>query len=147
MPIPQCRADKEEGRRALLRLYRFPRRQPRLENLNFEYVSPECGVRETATIEGEVEVTAADYQSGRLWDDAVCHSFYPIDLHTSDGQGLSKHYLQPGTVPSVPLRAMLPKGSTNFLVARRTVVEIPVDAIRRTLHEHTAIVPGYREKQ
>jgi hypothetical protein len=172
----------QEGRRALLRLYRFLRRQPGLENLTFEYVSPECGVRETVTIEGEVEVTAADYQSGRLWEDAVCHSFYPIDLHTSDGKGLSKHYLEPGIVPTIPRRAMLPKGSTNFLVAGRsvcsdreansalrvqascmamgqaagataalaaqqgvTVAEVPIEDIRRTLHEHRAIVPGYRE--
>ena len=110
-----------EGRRSLLRLYRFLKKQPGLEGLRFQYLSPECGVRETVTIEGEVEVTADDYRTGRLWEDAVCHSFYPIDLHTADGKGLQKHYLEDGTVPSIPRRAMLPKGSTNFLVAGRSI--------------------------
>lgn len=110
-----------EGRRSLLRLYRFLRAEPGFENLTFEYMSPECGIRETVTIEGETEITADDYLSGRLWEDAVCYSFYPIDLHTPDGKGLSKHYLEPGIVPTIPRRAMLPKGSTNILVAGRSV--------------------------
>ncbi len=110
-----------EGRKSLLRLYRFLRTQPGLENLRFDYVAPECGVRETVTIEGEVEVTGDDYRSGRVWEDAVCYSFYPIDLHSSEGKGLQKHYLEEGTVATIPRRAMLPKGSTNFIVAGRSV--------------------------
>ena len=110
-----------EGRRSLLRLYRFLRTQPGFENLRFDYVAPECGVRETVTIDGEVEVTAHDYQSGRVWDDAVCYSFYPIDLHSCEGTGLQKRYLEEGTVATIPRRAMLPKGSANFVVAGRSI--------------------------
>lgn len=110
-----------EGRRSLMRLYRFLKTQRGFENLRFEYLSPECGVRETVTIEGEVEITGHDYRSGRVWDDAVCHSFYPIDIHSSDGKGLQKQYLEEGTVATVPRRAMIPKGSVDFLVAGRSV--------------------------
>jgi len=79
-----------EARAGLLRLYRFLRRQPGLEGLTIDYVCPECGVRETATIEGVRKICVEDYKTGRIWDDAVCYAFYPIDLHRSDGDGLGK---------------------------------------------------------
>ncbi len=109
------------SRASLLRLYRFLRRQPGLEELVIDQVSPECGVRETATIQGKATVTVEDYQSGRVWDDAVCHSFYPIDLHESSGTGLHKVMLAEGVVPTVPRGALLPAGSRNFIVAGRCI--------------------------
>lgn len=110
-----------EARAALLRLYRFLRRQPGLENLHLDYVAPECGVRETVTIVGKATVTVEDYVSGRLWDDAVCHSFYPIDLHMSSGKGLDCRPLAEGVVPTIPRGAMLPVGTTNLIVAGRCI--------------------------
>jgi hypothetical protein len=110
-----------EARASLLSLYRFLRAQPGLENLVIDSVSPECGVRETATIKGKATVTAEDYRSGRVWEDAVCHAFYPIDLHRSTGDGLNKQPLAEGVVPTVPRGALLPKGSRNLLVAGRCV--------------------------
>ncbi|HER19560.1 MAG TPA: FAD-dependent oxidoreductase, partial [Chromatiales bacterium] len=77
-----------EARRSLLRLFRFLRRQPGLENIVIQQAAPECGVRETTTVVGKRTVTVEDYQSGRIWDDAVCYSFYPIDLHTASGEGV-----------------------------------------------------------
>lgn len=109
------------ARASLLRLYCFLRRQPGLENLVIEQVSPECGVRETATIRGMATVLEEDYRSGRRWDDAVCYSFYPIDLHQSSGGGLRKEMLAEGVVPSVPRGALLPAGSCNLIVAGRCV--------------------------
>ncbi len=108
-----------EARRSLLRLYRFLRQQPGLEKLNLVHLSSECGVRETAVIRGKRTVTVEDYCSGRQWDDAVCQSFYPIDLHTSAGGGLRCEPLNEGVVPTVPRGALLPQGSRNFLVAGR----------------------------
>jgi glycine/D-amino acid oxidase-like deaminating enzyme len=108
-----------EARKSLLRLYRFLRRQPGLEKLSIAHLAPECGVRETAVIRGKRTVTVEDYCSGRVYDDAVCHSFYPIDLHTSDGDGLRFEPLKEGVVPTVPRGALLPEGSRNFLVAGR----------------------------
>ncbi|MHB9025884.1 MAG: FAD-dependent oxidoreductase [Armatimonadota bacterium] len=107
------------GRRALLRLYRFLRTQPGLENLRFDHIAPECGIRETATIVGKCTVTEADYLSGRVWDDAVCYAFYPLDLHTSTDKGTYSHPLPEGVVPTVPRGALLPAGSRNLLVAGR----------------------------
>ena len=110
-----------ESRKSLLRLYRFLRQQDGLKNLVIEQISPECGVRETATIRGKRTVTVEDYQSGRIWDDAVCYSFYPIDLHKSSGGGLQMEPLADGVVPTLPRGALLPAGSSNFLVAGRCI--------------------------
>ena len=110
-----------EARRSFLRLYRFLRTQPGLEHLRIDYLAPECGVRETATIIGKKTITVDDYTSGRLWDDAVCYSFYPIDLHTSHGGGINGRNLERGVVPTIPRGAMLPAGSRNLLVAGRSI--------------------------
>ena len=64
-------------------------------------------------------ITVDDYTSGRVFDDAVCHAFYPVDLHTKTG--VKPKPLKPGMVPTIPLRALVPKGSSNILVAGRCV--------------------------
>jgi hypothetical protein len=114
------RTDMElAGRQALLRMVRFLRRQPGMEHLSLDTLAPECGVRETATIIGDVMISEADYVSGRLWPDAVCYSFYPIDLHLDGGSGLDCRPLAEGVVPTVPRGALLPQGTRNLLAAGR----------------------------
>jgi hypothetical protein len=107
------------ARCSLLRLYRFLRTQPGLHDLRIDFIAPECGIRETVTVVGEETITADDYASGRLWDNAVCYAFYPIDLHVLDGTGLDCRQLQEGTVPTVPRGALLPRGCGKLIVAGR----------------------------
>jgi hypothetical protein len=109
------------ARASLLRVFRFLRRQPGFENLRLDYVAAECGVRETVTIVGKKTITGEDYVSGRLWEDAVCYSFYPVDLHTAEGSGVDCRPLKEGVVPTIPRGAMLPAGRANFIVAGRCV--------------------------
>lgn len=109
------------GRAAVLRLYRFLRTQPGLGGLRIDWLAPECGVRETATIVGETTITVQDYTSGRRWEDGLCHAFYPIDLHTAAAGGLDCRPLAPGTVPSVPRAALLPRGTRHLLAAGRCI--------------------------
>jgi hypothetical protein len=66
-------------------------------------------------------VTLEDYTSGRQWEDAVCYSFYPIDVHQVDGHGIDIRPLKPGIVPTIPFRALLPRNSRNLIVAGRNV--------------------------
>ncbi|MBM3851827.1 MAG: FAD-dependent oxidoreductase [Verrucomicrobia bacterium] len=108
-----------KARALMLRLLRFFRRQPGLEALRFEFFATECGIRESRTIEGEVRVTGWDYTSGRLWEDALCYSYYPIDVHRPNGIGIEIAPLAEGVVPTMPLRALLPRGSRHLLVAGR----------------------------
>ena len=108
-----------EGRRALMRLYRFFRAQPGLEDFHFTNVAPECGIRETVTIRGRKTIRLDDYQSGKMWDDAVCYSFYPIDLHLP--HGIKGWALEEGIVPTIPRGAMLPEGVDGVIVAGRCI--------------------------
>jgi len=108
-----------EGRSSVLRLFQFLRRQPGLENIKIESISPEVGIRETVTIVGEETVTLEDYTSGRVWDDAISYSFYPIDLHGYTSQEWNKYPLPEGVVATIPRGALLPRGSRNLLAAGR----------------------------
>jgi hypothetical protein len=109
------------GRGAFLRLYRFLRAQPGLEGLKVDFMAPECGIRETVTIAGQATVTVQDYVSGRVWPDAVCNSFYPIDWHRANGDGIDQRHLEPGTVATIPRRALVPTGKTNLVAAGRCI--------------------------
>ncbi|MFO7899910.1 MAG: FAD-dependent oxidoreductase [Planctomycetota bacterium] len=108
-----------EGRRALMRLYRFFRSQPGLENFRFTNVAPECGIRETVTIRGRKTITLDDYEKGKTWDDAVCYSFYPIDLHLP--HGIEGRGLEAGVLPTIPRGAMLPEDIEDVIVAGRAI--------------------------
>jgi hypothetical protein len=83
------------------------------------HMQPEASHRESYRIEGETIITVDDYTSGRVFEDAICYAFYPVDLHTEDG--VKPKPLDHGVVPTIPLRALIPKGSKNIIVAGRCV--------------------------
>lgn len=91
----------------------------RQEGKRLLHLQPETGFRESYRIEGETVITVNDYTSGRVFDDAISYAFYPVDLHTRSG--VKPKPLKPGTVPTIPLRALVPKGSRDILVAGRSV--------------------------
>ncbi|MBM3851675.1 MAG: FAD-dependent oxidoreductase [Verrucomicrobia bacterium] len=107
------------GRQSLLRVLRFLQQEPALALMKIERLQPETGIRETYRIVGESTISVEDYEAGRAFADAVSHSFYPIDLHFEGG--VKPKHLKEGVVPTVPLRALIPKGSKNMLVAGRCV--------------------------
>ncbi len=107
------------GRQSLLRVLRFLQQEPALALMKIERLQAETGIRETYRIVGEATITVEDYEGGRRFEDAVSHSFYPIDLHFEGG--VRPKHLNEGVVPTVPLRALIPKESKNLLVAGRCV--------------------------
>jgi hypothetical protein len=107
------------GRQSVLRMMRFLKPFPGFESLRLERLQPETGIRETYRIVGENIVTVDDYLQGRKFDDAVAYSFYPIDLH--DEQGIRPRQLPPGTVPTIPLGALIPRSSRHLMVAGRSI--------------------------
>ncbi len=56
---------------------------------------------------------------GKVFDDSVSYSFYPIDVH--DKYGVTPKHLSDEIVATIPLRALVPKNSLNFLVAGRCI--------------------------
>ncbi|MDP6358025.1 MAG: FAD-dependent oxidoreductase [Planctomycetota bacterium] len=100
------------GRKSILARVRKQKRR-------LMHLQPETGFRETYRIQGETLITVNDYTSGRLFDDAVSNAFYPVDLHTKTG--VRPKPLKRGKVPTIPLRALIPKGSRNIIVAGRCV--------------------------
>ncbi len=107
------------GRESLLRMLRFVRTLPGCETTRLVSMQPETAVRETYRIDGEYQITLQDYIGGRVFEDALSYSFYPIDLH--DENGVRPDHLQEGIVATVPLRSLVPRSSRNFLVAGRCV--------------------------
>jgi len=91
----------------------------RKENKRLMHLQPETGFRESFRIQGETLITVNDYTSGRIFDDAISYAFYPVDLHTKTG--VKPKPLKPGRVPTIPLSALIPKGSRNIIVAGRCV--------------------------
>jgi len=108
-----------EGRRAVLRLLRFVRSLPGCENAQLEILYTMATARETYRIVGEKTVTYEDYMAGRVYKDAVCYSLYFVDVHTE--HGVEQEFVEAGRVPTVPLGALVPRGSERLLVAGRCV--------------------------
>jgi len=100
------------GRRSVLN-------KVRKEKKRLMHLQPEASFRESYRIVGETMITVDDYTSGRLFEDAISNAFYPVDLHTRSG--VKPKPLKPGTVPTIPLRALIPKNSRNIIVAGRCV--------------------------
>lgn len=110
----------QQGRTTLLNLVRKLKSFPGCENIKILDLKTETAVRETFRIDGMYKITHQDYVDGRVFKDSVSHSFYPIDLHR-EGKSIYQEFLKPNIVASVPLRALIPKRSQNFLVAGRCV--------------------------
>ena len=80
----------------------------------------ETAVRETYRIDGIYKMTKQDYVEGKIFEDSLSNSFYPIDLHRN-GKSIYQEFLKPNIVASIPLRSLIPKRSKNFMVAGRCV--------------------------
>lgn len=109
------------GRSAMLRIVRFLRRQAGLEGVQVEWAAAEVGVRETHTIVALRQITGAEYLAGTVWDDSLCYSFYPIDLHRPDGDGIAKTYLTEPVVATIPRSAMITAEDAGVMVAGRCI--------------------------
>jgi len=110
----------QAGRKTLLKLLRELRSFPGCEHVEILDLKTETAARETYRIDGVFKMTHTDYLEGKVFEDSLSHSFYPIDLHR-EGKSIYQEFLKPGVVASVPLRALIPRKSKNFLVAGRCI--------------------------
>lgn len=107
------------GRQSALRMLKFIRSLPGGEDARLQAACEEVGIRETWRVKGEYIITVDDYIAGTKWKDSIAFSFYPVDPHV-DGPTAPGH-LKTGVVPTIPLRALIPKGIDHLLVAGRCI--------------------------
>jgi hypothetical protein len=79
------------------------------------------GVRETRRFVGEYRLTAGDLLNARKFDDAIARAAYPVDIHNPAGKGTILQRVPPGQAYDIPLRALIPKGLENLLLAGRCI--------------------------
>lgn len=108
-----------EGHEFLARALEIYRSIRGCEKIKVKAFSAECGIRETCRIVGEETMTVDKYLSGHVYDDAISYCFYAVDVHTLDGLKIT--HLEPEVVPTIPYRALIPRGSHYVIVAGRTV--------------------------
>jgi hypothetical protein len=109
-----------ESRRQMRQIGAFMRRYvPGFERAYIAQSGVHTGVRETRRILGDYQLTADDVLEGRRFDDVVARGAYPVDIHNPKGSGTVLKRLPPGAAYDIPLRALLPRGVEDLLVAGR----------------------------
>ena len=91
---------------------------PGFESAFISDTAPRLGVRETRRLRGRYALTGEDVLGGRKFDDGVCRSAWPIELHVPGG-GTEWHFLDDGLWYMVPYRCLVPERPRNLLVAGR----------------------------
>ncbi len=100
------------------------------------------GIRETRRFHADFRITQEDVLHGRRYDDAIANGTYRVDIHHSDGPGITFRYLdgsevvfrnridktvgrwrepvdEDPTFYQIPFRSLLPKGTRNVVMAGR----------------------------
>jgi hypothetical protein len=86
----------------------------------FIATAPAIGIRESRRIIGDTIMTEADYLNKRIYDDAVCYTYWFIDIHRA-GQASHIVYLHDDKTPTISLGALCPTKLKNMFVAGRCV--------------------------
>lgn len=109
------------GRVSIARVVRWLRSIPGYENAYVAACAPAVSARESRRVRGNAYITGEDYVNGVVPADAVCYSFYPIDVHSGENERrpLTNVFLGAGRVPGIPLGALIAKGFSNLMMAGR----------------------------
>ena len=82
--------------------------------------APESAPRESRRIRGVRVMTGEEYLEKHVYDDAVCYTYWFIDIHR-EGQDAEIIYLRDEKTPTISLGALRPEGLKNVLCAGRCV--------------------------
>ena len=111
-----------EGREQMFELFNFLKENFELFKDSYLINSAPCiGVRESRRIVGEYMMTAEDVLSAKKFDDSIARGNYPVDIHNPTGTGTIIQSLSEDEYYSIPMRALIPKGAKNLLVAGRCI--------------------------
>ncbi len=109
-----------EGRSRMLRMFRFLTSTiPGCERAVLKTMASRAVSRETYRALGEYVVTSDDFLHAASFPDAICNAFNYVDMHTEE-IGCEVQFLDnEELLPKVPMRALIPKGSSRITVAGR----------------------------
>ena len=112
-----------EGRESIARVLDWMNGIPGFENTYVSACSPMVAARESCRVVGNAYITGDDYVRGVVPPDAVCYSFYPIDIHqgTDERNPLDNVFLEEGRVPGIPYGALVARGFDNLMMAGRII--------------------------
>ena len=112
-----------EGRRSIARVVDWLNGIPGYEDAYVASCAPLVSARESCRVVGRAYITGEQYVNGEVPPDAVCYSFYPIDVHRGkdETKPLDNVFLEEGKVPGIPLGALEAKGFDNLLTAGRII--------------------------
>ena len=111
-----------EGRERMLRMFRFVRTSiPGAERATLAFMAPHALARETHHTVGEYVIVRDDFFQATDFEDKVCNAFNYVDLHSQD-VGCEVEFIEADDrIPTVPYRALIPRGSRRITVAGRNV--------------------------
>lgn len=131
---------EREGRKQVMSVVAFLRREvPGFESCQLVALAPWIGIRETWRIVGDYVLTAEDVMSARQFDDAIAQGGGPLDVHHSQGGGVT--LMEPPAPFSTPYRCLLPRGVEGLLVTGRCA-SATADAMGALRHMGSAMVIG-----
>lgn len=110
------------AREQMLEIYCFLKNNIEgFENCVLLMSAPQIGVRESRMIEGEYRISEQDLINCIKFEDSIARGNYGIDIHNPEGTGTVIMNIPKGDFYTIPLRALIPKGIDNLLVAGRCV--------------------------
>jgi hypothetical protein len=81
----------------------------------------QIGIHESRRIEREYTLTKEDVTAGKAFDEVICKSGYPIDIHAPSGNGMEIAWVEGDGSFNIQYRTLIPKKINNLLVAGRCI--------------------------
>lgn len=121
-----------EGRRQVRELEAFLKNRIRgFENSEVVYSGPAIGVRSSRQIKGLYTLTKEDLLSGKMFEDVIAHSGYPIDVHPPEGERTEKErqerlsedkfHAKEGHLCHIPYRCLINSEVLNLVTVGRSI--------------------------
>jgi len=111
-----------EGKKRIFGQLKFYKKYFRgFEDACISEIAPMVGVRESRNAVCEYLLKAEDLLTRRKFDDMICQSNYPVDIHGGEGTDEPEFYENNDGKPwyEIPFRSLVVKGIGNLLVAGR----------------------------
>ena len=117
---------QQEGRRRIKRHLNFYKKYFKgFENAYIAEIAEMVGIRESRRIISEYVLTAEDVVKRRKFEDMICQSNYPVDIHGAGSEYLCKILESEDRDPipfyEIPYLCLVPKGMENLIVAGRCI--------------------------